>query len=213
MDTVHNTAPILETLPLEIVQNILASLDDIPSLICAALTGPFLFNALHFSEESIATQVLINQLSPALVHDAITTQKSYRYRERIAPDEEVVRFIERYFDGLREPSLPPLRLTISNSLPLSQFHKKIRYLSDHLITDMLSENPVSGRPDLSPQPPLKGELVRIERALYRMEIYYNIYLNRRTHRLNDAFFSCLSPWENEQLACVRDCMFRILAPG
>lgn len=209
----------LETLPLEIVQTILASLDDISSLISAALTGPFLFNALRNAEGSIATEVLTHHLSPALVHDAIIAQKSFSYREEARSHDQVIELIERYIDGLREPSPPPLRWNVSDALPLARFHKKIQYLSDGLISTALSKHPVSGKPEPSHAPPSKREICRIERALYRLEIYSNLFWNRISYTIEEgneqqlAFFSTFSPWENEQLACIRDYIVKALRPG
>lgn len=217
----HTSAskPILESLPLEIAQAILASLDDIFSLISAALTCPFLFNALRNAEETITTQVLINQLSPELVHDAIIVQESSSYKKGGRSHDQVIELIDRYIDGMREASPPPLRWKLSDALPLAEFHDKVQYLSYDLASKVLSKHPIRSKPEPKSTSPSRGEISRIDRTLYRLEIYCNLFWNRSAHsyeecnRQNLAFFSRFSPWENEQLACIRDYIYKILGPG
>ncbi|KAK2759397.1 hypothetical protein FQN54_002875 [Arachnomyces sp. PD_36] len=208
----------LERLPLEIAQAVLASLDDTISLLHAALTGPFLFNVLRSAEESITTQVLVNQLSPTLIHDALIVQESAPYRKGDRSHDQVIELIGRYVEGMRTSVTPSssMRWTLSKALPLAEFHGKIELLSSRLVSEALSSNPASRRPDPSPVPPSKGEIHRIQRAIYRLEIYCNIFWDRSSftfeecNRQNLAFFACFSPWENEQIACIRDYIFKIL---
>lgn len=147
-------------------------------------------------------------------------RESSSYGEEVRPHDQVIGFIERYIHGLCGRSTPPpLTYNIFSALPLAAFHNKIQYLSGGLISKALSKHPVSGKPEPSHPPPSKRETGRIERALYRLEIYSNLIWNRIAYSIEEgnrqhlAFFSAFSPWENEQLACIRDYLIEALRPG
>lgn len=66
----------------------------------------------------------------------------------------------------------------------------------------------------------RQEACRIHRALYRFEIYRNLFCQSPAKvqssvygEQNELFFSHFAPWENEQLGCIHDFLARIVLPG
>ena len=66
----------------------------------------------------------------------------------------------------------------------------------------------------------RQEICRIERALYRFEIYCNIFRESPKAQYSSVygeqkrlFFSNFAPWENEQLGCIHDFLARVVSPG
>lgn len=64
-----------------------------------------------------------------------------------------------------------------------------------------------------------NEVTRIERSLYRFEIYCNLFRDSAQFTFapgpeqREAYFSKFSPWENEQLACVQDYLSGAIREG
>lgn len=59
-------------------------------------------------------------------------------------------------------------------------------------------------------------MIRIQRAFYRFEVYCNLFQNPERfdfREQRDIFFLKFSDWENEQLACMYDYLFRVICPG
>ena len=72
--------------------------------------------------------------------------------------------------------------------------------------------------------PTRQELRRIERALYRFEIYCDLFReipNERSSTIPSAinseqsqlFFAKFAPYENEQLGCIHDFLVRAISPS
>ncbi|KAH8582380.1 hypothetical protein B0O99DRAFT_603455 [Bisporella sp. PMI_857] len=65
--------------------------------------------------------------------------------------------------------------------------------------------------------PTQGETARIKRALYRFEIFCNVFRRTRPRvpvpdEYLDHFCCRFSPWENEQMGCIQDFLFRLVSP-
>lgn len=208
----------LERLPLEISQCILATLDDVFSLRSTALTCRFLFHALLNAEETITSQVLLKHLNPGILRDAVFAKDSSRLK--VWPRCDVLEFLSQYL-GQRETLC--MRWKLSEAIPMAELYNNIH----HLALDFSSEAMATSgwfvcswtRFDRVPTPLSSNEVDRIERTLYRFEIYCNLFRDAQPppfilgREQRDVFLSKLSPWENEQLACIHDYLARAVEQG
>ena len=199
----------LEQLPLEAKQSILSSLTNIASLKATALTCSSLYQAFKSAEELIITEVFLNEIDIDVLPEAIIAHKSETWTRPPV-------FAAEHLQS-RQPISSKKRLNIPELLPLSKTAKHIDYFAHDFASQALA-----ARPPIS-APPSREELNRIKRAFYRFEIYGNMFTSLspptqmfevQVHVAPAAiFFACFSPWENEQLACVHDYLFSIVAPS
>lgn len=166
-----------------------------------------MYNAFRGAEERITTRVLLNHLNPELLHDAICAQETSSPRE-------TVDILKQYLDHQRP--LPVLKWRLSEALSMGKLYDHVHYFATDLASKALAKNPVSGESDIAPTPPSQSELTRIERTLYRFEIYCNVFRGPPNTFLSLRrrwFFFQFSPWENEQMACIYDHFVSVVTPG
>ncbi|CAF9935101.1 hypothetical protein IMSHALPRED_010107 [Imshaugia aleurites] len=226
--------------PVEIKQAIFSSLPDVASLKALILTCTCLYHAFLDAASPTLTKILQAQIDPRLMRDAVTTYHSSRIPPRSRPAaQDLLRgyiqsrndllrgYIRRRHDLLKGyiQSRTPLVLPtwiLHSALELSEMHGHVQYFAYKFISFALSHNPVSGRPEKKAASISLSEITRIQRTLYRFEIYYNVFAEprgsqclRRTTFNHDTFdhdvivrdeylSKGFAPWENEQLACIRD---------
>lgn len=117
-------------------------------------------------------------------------------------------------------------MTMEKAAGVSKMHKIVNYFTDRVANMMLeaaAKHMLFPRPggaeSLSPT-----ERYVIQRALYRYEIFCGLFYGdkrgcgARSRRRDQVralskfcFFGRSPPWVNEQLACVYDCLDRILS--
>jgi len=105
----------------------------------------------------------------------------------------------------------PCPWTISKALSISEFHRHVHFFAADFASSALATTPQA---QATPK-----ELCRIQRTLYRFELYCNSvgrsnacefeYFSEEEQR--GYFFARFPPWENEQLACVHDYLFEQLS--
>ena len=237
--------------PVEIKHAIFSSLPDVASLKALILTCTCLYHAFLDAASPTLTKILQVQIDPGLMRDALTTYHSSRISPRSRPAaQDLLRgciqsrndllrgciqsrndllrgYMRRRHDLLKGyiQSRTPLILptwTLHSALELSEIHGHVQYFAYKFASFALSHNPVSGRPEKKAASISLSEITRIQRTLYRFEIYYNIFAEpvgpqcgRRTDFNHDSFDHDMivrdgylskgfAPWENEQLACIRD---------
>ena len=204
----------LEGLPPELVQQILSLLPDASSLLSAVRASSSLYNAFIGAELLITSQVVRNLINVDVLPEAAAAWKS----SRLAPltRDLLENFID---DQLRSRQSPPLSWTLSEALPLCGLQRHVEFFSldfasqasDQMFASSDSNN-------LLRNFPTPGELHRIHRALYRFEIFCNLFRSRKSLAFGmcdqrTLFFSNFSPWENEQLGCIHDYLFYKVYPG
>ncbi|KAL2220436.1 hypothetical protein M432DRAFT_638579 [Thermoascus aurantiacus ATCC 26904] len=99
---------------------------------------------------------------------------------------------------------------------MGKLYDHVHYFATDLASKALAKNPVSGESDIAPTPPSQSELTRIERTLYRFEIYCNVFRGPPNTFLSLRrrwFFFQFSPWENEQMACIYDHFVSVVTPA
>ena len=198
-------------LPLEIKQAICSSLADVASLKALILTCSSLYYAFLKAEHLILAKILQNQIDPAMMHDTLATWKSSQIVQWSRLTAEKVMLL--YTTGETSSLLPTWNLR--NALAVSELHGHIQFFANDFASSALSQNPVTGLLETDPASASPSELIRIQRSLYRFELYRNLFAERR--RWFGGYFepftaddqgrylaAGFAPWENEQLACVHD---------
>ncbi|KAL6720884.1 hypothetical protein ACLMJK_002809 [Lecanora helva] len=139
-------------------------------------------------------------------------------------DNAAVKRLLKLYCGHRKPLLG-LQLGLGEALALSKLQEHIHFLATDFASAALSVDPNGKSLSRSESQASYSELGRIERTFYRFETYCNLFRQReRTWskgfcnfrglqpRLDasdrqETFFENFPPWENEQLACVREYLF------
>lgn len=213
----------LDGLQVELIQEILAALPDVESLISAVLTGPCLYLSFLAAESYITKKVLLRQIHPNLLHDAVAELSSRRtpWTEQEAED-----FLAQYFARDKPPFHSLLKWKLSQALPLIRLHHVIDFFLNDLTSPILAGNPMSTNTEkpCSTMPLSSSERNRITLNFYRFQIYCNLFrgwwgnknpIRPPIHSIDqkEKYFQHFAPWENEQLCCIYDYLLRIITPG
>ncbi len=203
---------IIEKFPVELRQGLLAALSDVSSLRSAVLSCSSLYHAFLGAEELITTQVVENQLGSDVLPEAVAALKSSRLQPWTR--QGVVDFVDHH---LHSRMSPLDSWTLSEALPLGNLHSSVERFASEFIAEMLNVSSEFAYIDAPPGWPVsRQEMNRVQRAFYRFEVYCNLFRNPRVFEaseIGDLFFFKWSHWENEQLACVHDYLFRAVCPG
>ncbi|EEP79128.1 predicted protein [Uncinocarpus reesii 1704] len=199
--------PCLEGLPTELKQLILAALPDVISLRAAALSCPAMYGAFMDAEHLLTLNVITFQLNPDIIQRAVLAHDVSIHGASWIPKETVD--FERALRS-RAHSILERRWTLSTALKISRTNDVVRYFTHDFASTMFStpfapEKREPGSWELSRQ-----EINRIEIALYRFEIYSQLFKRPDEQAYSDDIFEIekglfhrmFPPWENEQLACV-----------
>ncbi len=212
----------LPGLPTEIKQAILSSLADVASLRALILTCSTLYQAFLDVKSLTIANIIQTQIDSSLMQDALTTLRF----SRITPCSKSVAENLRRAYIRRETSFSVPRWTLRDTLDLSELHSHVEFFARIFASSALSHNPVTGLPKTGPVKVSPSELIRIERTLYRFEFYHTSFAEReefsigRTQRFTENFtgqdrarylYAGFAPWENEQLACIRDYLDEVLS--
>ena len=206
---------LIKSLPVELIQLILGALPDAVTLRALVLSHSSFYRAFITGKDFITFKVLLNQIVPNLLPDAVAVLESSRFRSWNR--KLIQEFLADYHQGRLSPSRT---WTISDAVPVSMLHDDICFFMTDFVTVALAANPVTGVPDVSPSPLTSREKFRISQAFYRFELYCNLFRERcwKDNRFGpeeqrEIFFDHYSPWENEQLACVHDYLYRRMVAG
>ncbi|KAI1388155.1 uncharacterized protein F4822DRAFT_430910 [Hypoxylon trugodes] len=198
----------LATLPIEIIQEIFLNLDDLGTLKEAALCCRTLYEAFLAIEELLTTTILHRQIHPSVLPDAINTHVSFSIPS--SDTEAVNRFSTDY---LNTKKILPSKWKLANALPLSLFHQFVDYFATRLSSMGLEDSPSYLREPPCQANPTESEILRIQRALYRFQLYRNMFGTLITDpgRQRELMFRYFSTFENEQLASVNDLLLCAIA--
>lgn len=189
----------LENLPLELIQGILAEIPDIQSLVCAVLTGPRLYLAFKLIETQITEKILLQQIHPELLHDALAADVSSR-KEGPWTEDQALDFIAQYVARDQWPFHSSLRWKHSQALRLARLYDHVNFFLVDLTSKVLT-----GKQDLS-----RNERNRISRNLYRFQTYCHLFGDRNSPPFDSdvsqqrKYFARFAPWENDYLFEILD---------
>jgi hypothetical protein len=202
-----------ERFPLELRQALLSALSDVSSLRSTALSCPSFYDAFTSAEELITTQVLNNQLENTdILPEAVAAFNSSRMQPWSS--QRTRDFVDAHFHSRRAP---PDSWKLVDALPIGNLHSCVEFFATRFVAEMFSPSSTFAYIDPPSAWPLsRNEMIRIQRTFYRFEVYCNLFRNPERfdfREQRDLFFFKFSHWENEQLACVYDYLFRVICPG
>ncbi|KAI0876893.1 hypothetical protein GGS24DRAFT_498331 [Hypoxylon argillaceum] len=194
----------IERPPTEIVCMILSALPDVASLLAAVLSCPRFYAALLGDEASVTSRVVLNQIDVSVLPEATAAWESSQLRPRNNDGQNKKAIMDFVARNIRQRQTTPKSWSLKEALRLGRLYSCVEQWAKKFAEKTLASNAASralpGATDM--------EIFRIQRALYRFEIY--CYLFRETPELpfissslrNSLFFAHFAPWENEQLGCI-----------
>lgn len=171
-------AGLFAALPVEIVRVILAAVDDIESLRSVVLSCSLLRQAFFGDEKPITTSVLRRQIGSDILPEALATNASAQLNvhdttpeTREASRQAIVDFVEQNLQT-RKAAPKSLSLNLREAWPLARLHTVVesfarRFAAEALATETLAPT--------KPATASQQEVARIQRALYRFEMYCNLF--------------------------------------
>jgi len=217
LDPQHKSPSSLECLPVELKLVLFCALPDIPSLKSLVCTASSFYHTFIDSQSLIVATVLSHEVHPDVMPEAVAVWEA----SIIKPwsKEQVQDFLKQYRDSNPSPTHPSW--TLSDALRFSNLHSHIRFFAADFCSSILSVHPISEVHDPAYVPPSLSELCRIQRIFYRFELYCTLYRRQSFAQKSEdrfspeeqqsLFFTKFVPWENEQLACIHDYLFRQLS--
>lgn len=243
-----STPPLLQ-MPLHLLTLVLAQLDSIQSLSAAIRSHSSLLAAFNEHRDRVVRAILSNQIPPSLMRYAVPTYfasapdfdrydfekmssllSDHYYHDAFAPPTSWHRGsdLPLLYDEYREPVwydifAKPGPVDLSFASALSRTHSIIEYFTRDFLRDTLPlVRRHLGLPRRDHTSASADEIYRIHRAMYRFQLYCNLfrspYTRGQRHRefsaiLSVRFFGSFSPWVNEQLACIHDYFELVLSRG
>ena len=203
--TASSSANTFISLSAEIKQAIFSFLPDVASLQALIMTCSSLYQCFLDSESVILAKVLQYEIPHCLLHDAFAALKS---SEMTPWNQQTADNLKHLYTTYEQPPLPP-KWSLRTATMLSEMHGHIDFFANRFASSVFSINPVTGDPQPEYVTASPNELVRIKRAFYRFEFYCNLiaFLRKCDGDCSDIFansFHKYAPWENEQLACIRE---------
>ena len=203
----------LSGLSAEIKQAIF-SLLPVASMQALILTCSSLYHCFLDSESAILAKLLQDEIPHSLLQDAFTTFKS---SEMTPWNQQTTDNLKILHAAYEKAPLPP-KWSLRTATALIEMHSHVEFFANSFASATISQNPVTGHPLPYSGTASPSELVRIKRALYRFEHYCNLSIFRSKHdggcssifARNDRTYA---PWENEQLACIREHLLKAVFDG
>lgn len=197
--------PYLEKLPVEIKQEIMLNLPDVAFLKSLSTARLSFHNIFKYDKSGITRQVLLNALRYEVLPAAIAAFESSR---RTDYNDEIGRaFGEKYLDS---DNYGPIEWKPSEALHISDFHQHVQFFTEDFAAKTLANLPASATIIANQTPLTEREVNRFMRAFYWFETYRNIPSGGQNRR-GEGFFTHFALWELEQLGCVHDYLFHVVA--
>lgn len=207
----------MEALPPELKIEVMQRADEISALSTLIHSIPSFFNVFTKAKTTILRSVLRRAIQPLVTQDALTVLDSSKLT--VSGTEEVRRFLESYKYRLKIKD--PLTLTeslspLSTHMDLSRKHKLVEWFTHDLCTTILSSPPFTRQGETKSLPVSTEETVRIHRALYRFELYCDLFRPTIPSRLGpdearEQLLDLWPAWEVEELSCIHTYLSRRLS--
>ncbi|KAK1768774.1 hypothetical protein QBC33DRAFT_577229 [Phialemonium atrogriseum] len=204
----------IDGLSVELVRMILSVVPDVASLQAAALSCPLFYRAFLEAETAITAQVLLNQIDISVLPEAMAASESSSLRPHDTEPKNGQVIVDFVTQNLRQRPTPPRSWSLRKALRLGRLHVYMDGLAKKFAMAALTKRPLNRSKSIA----TRQEICRIERALYRFEIYCNLF--RESPKAQSSvygeqkqlFFANFAPWENEQLDCIHDFLVQIVSP-
>jgi len=224
---------LIESLPIEIVREILSAIPDFTSLRKAVLSFPVFYNSYINVQLEINRKALINQLGDVFPEAVAAYESSVlKIGMRTEPlrTNMVYSFVQLRYSSREVPLLrtsPSVTFSWGDGVRIEKFYNIVDELAQRFVNEALASFPL----DRSELPVTIQEMNRIRRSIYHFEVYCNLFKDLRTkalywHRLRPVdpetqemarqkmfLHNCFAPWEIEQIGCIHDFLYRIASPG
>jgi hypothetical protein len=216
-------------MPLHLLSMVLAHLDSVPSLASAIFAHSSFYAAFNEGRDRIVRQIITKQIPSDIMYYAMRTHAAAQWDL----DRDGLRRIRdflfesfhsdfRRIDARDESFTTPGPVDMGLASRLSKTQVMVQHFTRGFLRDTL---PLARRElGLQRRDYTSGSEVeefRIHRAIYRFQLYCNIF--RRPYSRGQAqgiraelfnnFFSNFPSWVNEQLACIHDYFDRVLSTG
>lgn len=210
-------SPSLPRLPPELAPIILHQVPDALTLRNLILSSPSFYHGFCSSPKSILAAVLLNEFGPRLLPVALAAY-------------EASHLSEAGFDSARHDLLSamqniprvPDKWTFTDSIALSKVHGDVDYFASEFASTF--NQPSKEAILIDGEPATRTEMERIRIALFRFELYCNLYRsspNLSTSKQQrpswderkEQFLDRFSPWENEQLFTMYEYLLKRMSIG
>ncbi|KAI1213130.1 uncharacterized protein F4807DRAFT_312305 [Annulohypoxylon truncatum] len=207
----------LERLPPELIRAILSELDSLDTLHCAVLSCRVLWYCFSGNSSGISTRIVFNHLDPCDVRpEALAALQASSLP---GPTISLVReFCALHLSNRHVDS--GISVTIAEAAAIAKLQSTVSRLADEFVKTNIRKlpTPTHGEQTSLSLEPSKSEKRRIMRALYAIEIFYNLF--RKTTMSDEGVGQCMNefllnfaPWEIEQIACVHEFLFLHISPA
>ena len=202
--------------------------DEVISYIRAS---PQYYSAYLSQRNAILKRVLFDSIHPDVLFDAFSAIDSTKIMTSNRKDRaaRVRSFLSDYKDN-REKWAPPEHLDLESLYRLARLQNHVQHSTEDLCRIATSSHQFPGTQIVHSEELSMNESRRFYRAFYRFDIFCNLFRNWKTppddellsnasnrHHENpfqlepleksSRFLGLFSPWEVEELACVRDYFF------
>ncbi|RSM15796.1 hypothetical protein CDV31_004738 [Fusarium ambrosium] len=209
--------------PMEVHQHILSSLPDIPSLAAAALSCRQLYAAFTNTESALVHSVLTNCIGTANLPEALITHRCsppYPSSNHVEmqpglihhPMDRQCRYISSFLRDLDRSNFEDTPISMAEALIINDFHvNTVLPLAQRFVV-ICTERCEWQKPlweSIQERPVSQTEWGRIERVLYRFEMFRRLFgrfdvILEELMPFAKSFFRKFAPWENAQLGCIYD---------
>ncbi|KAM3065823.1 hypothetical protein ACMFMG_009952 [Clarireedia jacksonii] len=212
----------LEDLSVELKVNILEFISDISSLHALVRASPLFYRAYFHRRKLILWTVLFNQFEhydSVVLSEALAAQQASQitWEDSCQRRNDLMEFLTGYKNRSQTSTTANREdLDVDTLAAIAKRQLLINQLSSQFSRSRLSFDPVTGQKVEAFEPLSHTEAVRIQRALYRYELFCAVFPPNpvRGHRfLSDPLdaqekahylLSLYQPWEVEEMICVHD---------
>lgn len=230
---IFSHAIMIDGFPTEIKSNILNNLPVILSLHSLISSSPSCYSCYIFDSPRIFCNVLVNEMTLPIFLQAVAifsepVRKMHFKNQWNEPLHNVYEFMCKYSKEAKATTLNPRTYELKTLIRIAKFHSTIKAISQDYFESCLRLHPWTHQ-KYEKSALEKVETLRIQRALYNVELYFRMFkranryfaslrnLSARLHTnpntiyrkaINRSFFEHFSCWEIEEMYSIIDYMER-----
>ena len=197
----------------------LSCISESRSLRAAVISNRQIYSTFVAASISILDAVFCNEFPPGLRPDAVAAIESKQIP--VADADAIRAFLS---DHEHTHVSRPERWSFSDSLAATKFHEDVRYFAAGFAATV-AVYPFTQSTEESRVVFMKTEMERVEQALYRYELYCNLF-RHEVHKIYGSrepviqsrerrkiFFDKFAPWENEHFYTIYEHLWFRLSEG
>lgn len=214
----HHLIIVMEGLPPELKLELMQRLDNFCSLSTLIHAIPSFYHVLVHAKLTVLSSILKTAIQLPVVSDALTVLESSKLSN--ATSEEVRTILQNYKHGLENEHTTVLiepSSSLATCVDIVRKHRLIEWFRQDLCRSNLPTPPLTNPQEpTDPLPVSTEENTRIYRALYRFELYCNLFRDANLYRLNTyeartRLLKLWPSWEVEELSCIHNYLSRRLS--